>query len=367
MIIQIIFVLCIVIFVYYYTKFTKEQPNNILKDISKENLKETPSTTDIELFRYFNTLKNTKILDLPVNIGIPYIKEDSVYVKLDKQNTLIIINDIILSKINKIYNFKLIQIVDAEYKYISNTLEENKSELIKKFKIIGIFYENTTNRTLKLQIDILREEYNYKTGGIYIDNILIIEHSTNYKLNPINIKNTDNIDFLPYKINGIIKPEELIIETDKVNSDIMKYFIMSYNKRKRSKCYIPKNTELTLDIINANQKECEDMGFIWDKYTENNSDCPFYKANRNYENEFGGAVNGYCEMPIGVERISPTKFINPIDPVCYNCKENIIDRSDPFKRGYCCKEQLQNRTKYPNLLSPDYAFNGDLLHRIIKK
>ena len=32
------------------------------------------------------------------------------------------------------------------------------------------------------------------------------------------------------------------------------------------------------------------------------SECPFYKSNKNYENTFGDCINGYCEVPIGLNK-----------------------------------------------------------------
>ena len=41
------------------------------------------------------------------------------------------------------------------------------------------------------------------------------------------------------------------------------------------------------------------MGLTWDKPCLRNEDCPFYKKNMNYPNNFGQCINGFCEMPLG--------------------------------------------------------------------
>jgi hypothetical protein len=93
---------------------------------------------------------------------------------------------------------------------------------------------------------------------------------------------------------------------------------------------------------------------IWDAPCQVNSDCPFYKANKNYSNEFGKCdkITGQCEMPLGVTPIGYTK-IGKIEPNCYNCGANSLDSK-------CCESQYNSikdgKVKYK---SPDYVFAGD--------
>jgi len=93
---------------------------------------------------------------------------------------------------------------------------------------------------------------------------------------------------------------------------------------------------------------------IWDAPCQVNNDCPFYKANKNYSNEFGKCdkETGFCEMPLGVIPIGFTKY-GKIEPNCYNC--NITS-----KDSKCCGTQMDaikaDTVKYK---SPDYIFNND--------
>ena len=93
---------------------------------------------------------------------------------------------------------------------------------------------------------------------------------------------------------------------------------------------------------------------IWDAPCQVDNDCPFYKANKNYTNEFGKCdkESGSCEMPLGVIPIGFTKY-GKIDPNCYNC--NITS-----KDSKCCGTQMdaikEGNVKYK---SPDYIFNND--------
>ncbi len=92
----------------------------------------------------------------------------------------------------------------------------------------------------------------------------------------------------------------------------------------------------------------------WDVPCIENKDCPFYKANKNYPNEFGKCMsNGVCEFPVGVRRLAYLKYRDdfPYTPMCYGCDPNIVD---------CCKDQKENPKKYQGLYSPDYAFPNDI-------
>lgn len=99
----------------------------------------------------------------------------------------------------------------------------------------------------------------------------------------------------------------------------------------------------------------KDTKMYWDRRCEQNIDCPFYQANKNYKNYFGGCIDGFCQMPLGINRVSYRKYDTESKAICYNCK----DISNPF----CCEEQ-KDSIKYPNLVSPDYAFPLDSYNRM---
>jgi hypothetical protein len=95
---------------------------------------------------------------------------------------------------------------------------------------------------------------------------------------------------------------------------------------------------------------------IWDAPCQVDNDCPFYKANKNYPNEYGkcNKITGMCEMPLGIIPIGFTKY-GKIEPNCYNCSVNSKDNK-------CCGKQMDaikkgnGNVKY---LSPDYIFADD--------
>lgn len=97
---------------------------------------------------------------------------------------------------------------------------------------------------------------------------------------------------------------------------------------------------------------------IWDAPCQVNSDCPFYKANKNYSNEFGKCdkVSGQCELPLGLIPIGFTKF-GKNEPNCYNCGVNSEDSK-------CCSEQSDAiKSGMVNYSSPDYVFKDDETYR----
>jgi hypothetical protein len=95
----------------------------------------------------------------------------------------------------------------------------------------------------------------------------------------------------------------------------------------------------------------------WDRRCERNEECPFYQANKNYKNYYGGCIDGYCQMPVGVKQMSYRKFDPDTKPFCYGCKDE--------QNAICCEEQ-KDKEKYPNLKSPDYAFPLDQYARLMQ-
>jgi hypothetical protein len=87
---------------------------------------------------------------------------------------------------------------------------------------------------------------------------------------------------------------------------------------------------------------------VWDRRCVANEDCPFYKANKNYPNNFGKCSdNGYCELPKGLIPVGYRNYEKNSLPNCYNCldKKNgkrIVDK--------CCSKQK----------NPDYMFENDV-------
>ena len=93
----------------------------------------------------------------------------------------------------------------------------------------------------------------------------------------------------------------------------------------------------------ANQGLCnsplDEIGSIkrertyWDRPCEVNEECPFYQKNTTYPNYRGGCNDGYCEMPVGVKRLSWRLYDKSTMPVCHGC---------PPSNLKCCDEKNKN-------------------------
>jgi hypothetical protein len=119
-------------------------------------------------------------------------------------------------------------------------------------------------------------------------------------------------------------------------------------------CYGYKNAD--------NREECiKNMG-KWDSQVNEDSECPYYKANINYPNTFGKIKNGVCELPVNMKNVGYRGYSRGTGniPLCYNCKYNKIGVGS---LGYCCDDQLSKGDIYKNLSSPDYAYVGDKVER----
>jgi hypothetical protein len=68
----------------------------------------------------------------------------------------------------------------------------------------------------------------------------------------------------------------------------------------------------------------KDPETIWDKPCQKNEDCPFYDKNKHYQIDRGKCIDQYCELPIGVRRLSYTKYDDSSivnKPFCHNTEE----------------------------------------------
>lgn len=120
--------------------------------------------------------------------------------------------------------------------------------------------------------------------------------------------------------------------------------------------YIQQSLQQTDD-----QTTCELADGYWDKKCKVDTDCPYFHANKNYPNNFGGCnvKTGFCKWPSGLKSFSYRKPRGFENLMCYNCIDGNLGS---FTIGKCCTEQFDAR-KYANLLTPDYAFPYDIEQR----
>ena len=200
------------------------------------------------------------------------------------------------------------------------------------------------------------------------------------------IINNKNLDIFRVKLGGIEfkkiiqsqEDSEKDITQDKLNIlgsplygryDLPKHHLYSSLEKKLK----PPNKFKNIDKFSyfcygkkaLNQIDCEKIDDtnkrgVWDKACEDDRECPFYRIGSNK----GGCKKGQCEFPIGVDRISPRKYINLKNAVCSGCKYTIIRplRTDNIvSNGNCCISQMNNKKRYPNLTMPNYVYNQSSL------
>jgi hypothetical protein len=187
--------------------------------------------------------------------------------------------------------------------------------------------------------------------GYYTNNTLTLEDK-----NP----SYDGIPFLPnanIKLTGQFREEE---NGDYKVSTRHSFILIHQNKVQPIPSPFECYNDDTIKTKSLCESEFDASGVVrkakmeWDKRCVTNEECPYYQANKNYKNYFGGCIDGYCQMPLGVQLKSYRRPNDTTPPLCHNCANPL----DP----YCCEDQ-KDRKKYPNLKSPDYAFPLDSYDR----
>jgi hypothetical protein len=147
------------------------------------------------------------------------------------------------------------------------------------------------------------------------------------------------------------------------------------NQQKEQETYACFNTDPSLNnasLILSNSKALCESNYdfygrekpigIYDRPCQTDDECPFYNANTNYKNKYGGCnkSTGYCQMPVGVQPLGYRFYQPKSRALCYNCNSSTWNSFSVLDT--CCEEQ-ENVRKYPFLKSPDYAFDQDLTNR----
>jgi len=255
-----------------------------------------------------------------------------------------------------------------------------------KYKIVEIRYLNDDiNKPFYIIIICLfREQELYINTFAYIG---YIENNIPYIKNTeyIGRNSTDTI-LLPDFYNKS-EPTYEIINKNFSNSPILNKDpdAVKHITKQQKEAYKIKNNyacfNLNYDASNAKdtyilpyytRQECEAMYDaygktkkvgIFDKPCKKDDECPFYKMNKNYDNNLGGCMkDGKCQLPSNMRNIGFHYFEASDNsyPLCYNCdSKELKDISPPDN---CCKEQNDTQ-KYGFLKSPDYAFDDDYIER----
>lgn len=118
------------------------------------------------------------------------------------------------------------------------------------------------------------------------------------------------------------------------------------------RCFF-KKAKTKAQCLSRNEKGANGL---WDTPCENNHQCPFYKKNKNYPNDRGKCINGYCELPLNMVRLGYKYYRKDkkYKPLCHNCNDEISNKNCLGKEcSMCCDNQEK----------PDYAFENDSKER----
>ena len=209
-------------------------------------------------------------------------------------------------------------------------------------EINGKYYLNTTKYIGRRMSDSiqLQKPYDKNDKNINIYNNLL---DSKYNVSNDYYRNSDE--------------QKKIILDDKANIKLVKKQKYDLEHQNDYRCY---------GKYAVNKKMCEsktdefmkpDIKGVWDRECRKDSECPFFKSNKNYDNNRGGCINGTCEMPIGIVGKGKRYYFKNSVPRCYNCNSDT---------SVCCSEQ-NDKNLYPNLITPDYAFSNDFLDRFDQK
>jgi hypothetical protein len=259
--------------------------------------------------------------------------------------------------------FKNRFITTFNFKYFNDHIMSYKIDYdknIEEYEIQMIVYRDKKDINYTVYCNLYFDNYNIK---YYIKKIFIVGVNLRQRVNFDSIYNDSNKSFT--KLDKLPNPSDKKIDSYTEDSEqFVKDEQMKRNQYKeddRGYCFFKPNVQ--------NKIQCESVDEngtgVWDKSCVYNEDCPYYKRNRNYPNSRGGCVNGYCEMPINLNRFG-YKQINDNkldDIICYNCKKESDSTCQGLNCNKCCEEQ-KDKLKYPTLISPDYAFEKDFNNRI---
>lgn len=377
------------------TEFTKETSSDgETKATGTENTSTSYTDLDEELLKFY----------------IPYSKKKIQTINRHTNDELNMLDHVPRDDNNNIIHSTLL--VDTLL-FTFNDDTENVNTFIKnditKFKEMYLYILNYYNEFLKINFYIQHFEFlklskdwalEKQKHGKFM-NVIEPFESLEFKINPkdlIAYEKTDNVvkyKFNKLKINNIALKvgDTLYTQEQSGIMDVITNFIRGEQKyyvgtKKGVTTYTTKTYKVTniddkyvyVEIPISEDKnqnsfdpgfrcyddntiriesECIDNNLTWDRPCKTNTECPYYLSNKNYPNERGGCVNGYCEFPVGLNRKSyreyDTNFTETNYPRCYGC--DINDGID------CCENQENN----PSYKSPDYKFKNDNEDRRLSK
>jgi len=233
------------------------------------------------------------------------------------------------------------------------------------------FLDYTDPELIKMVLN--QNDYTAEKKVISYSDMKAPQHSVRYFLDEHLHDFIEPIPFAPHTILNsyddvdisskvtIAKDDKDIDDLDKSDDYVKETYEDDYCVRHKHLvgCVLGERNYKCFGKIEFTQRECEaetdiignrvEPG-VWDRRCVADEDCPFYRANVNYPNDFGKCQNGYCQLPKGLKPIGYRKYQKNSLPLCYNC---IDKKTNKRVVDTCCSEQHH----------PDYVFENDLKTR----
>ena len=300
-----------------------------------------------------------------------------------------------LADVNKFNNF-FIGKLNEIYK---NNIQNNKLfSKIKKFQFYPFYiykyklnnFHNEKNKNIfSITLQLISEycilspqiytKVIVKNKKIFINKVYVIGYETTADIllhrNNSSLKNKSLFNTInSFDNQGFVRNTSKILEQRKID-------INEYELKNQYACFNTNpniwNKNIKNFIIRTNNKmDCEKSiswfgkdkpNGVWDRKCKSDSECSYYKSNKNYDNEYGKCLDtGYCGFPTNTLNLGYHFKVNnkKYKEKCYNCDSN--KWLPVTKLGECCNEQ-NDKKKYPFLKSPDYAFKDDTVNRVNAK
>lgn len=328
----------------FYLPFSKKYIQTISKnnkdlDIESKDINDTKN--DNNNFIYNTLLIDTLLFTFNDDTGN---KDEYIRINMDKFNKIYLY---ILNYYNEFlkinYYMQHFEFLNLSKKWALEKQEEgtfnNTMEMFNEKKL-----KYKINPKNMIVIEITDEVIKYKYNKNIIDGVPLKEGDDLYSEHQGNIKE--------YKVVSVDDKYTYLVENKKKLDDSK--FESLY------RCYQDETILLKQECIDIVDKVGNSKpSYNWDRPCQTNDECPFYLSNKNYLNERGGCVSGYCEFPTGLKRKSYRNYDETITesnyPRCHGC--DITNDKD------CCEKQ-KNDPKYK---SPDYKFNNDNEDRRLSK
>jgi hypothetical protein len=345
------------------------------KDVVNDLLYAKKKITEIELIAINKSLWTNRWneIDPNKNLYLKYTKSKINEVNITNTNFLAKFNQIFFDFIDDydkreliiykpffIVKYKIVNVYENKTNFIyqiTTVVTRDNTQLAFEFLITSYFSKSKKEHFEKMQVNYIG---NYSLDQVIFPPGLDKYNDVNYNLNSLYQNDHTMTDV---QVNKALEKSKIITEKNRDRID-NSYACFAYNKF--SKNPVQRN------IFAVNKNDCENsydiIGYkkpygVWDKPCKKNSECIFYKSNKNYKNDFGLCKNGKCELPINMQNLGYHYYINEKStrPLCYNC--NSKKWLPKTELGFCCEEQQQDirgaHKKYPFLNSPDYAFDFD--------